>query len=569
MSVRDWIVRLGAWLALAALVLWPMPLTPTTVLVGHPDVDVWNHAWGYWFVSHAIGEGMSPLQTTLLGAPDGGALFFIDFIGALIGTPIAWLFGAAAAYNGVLLLRVALAGMAAQTLSDVWTGRGVHGWVAGMAYASLPFLLCEMANGISEVASIHWVAWVLVAAERVRRDGHSRDWWRLGLLVGLCAAANFYYGLVAGMMVGVVALVDLATAWRGGDRPSKAFFRAVGGGIFAAVIVALPVWLAFRWSLSADDALIVRPKALAEGWMLSHNAVDPRTYFWPGDFQSVDLSEYGEAFRHTGYLRWSVLLLALVGAWTHRRLWVWAGVGLVCLILGLGPFLWWGEWVFAGGRHVSLPFYWLQLLLPDVAITHTLRLSIGGQLVLCVLAAGGLATLHRRFSRLVPTVTAVIVAGLVFFEGTQGSAAAWPIPSSDATVPDAFADLDEGPILDLPGSVGSTMATSRYFWYQTAHQRPIPYTPNARLDSCRDLDVPASFSNPHVRSSTHAVVEDPASGPDRLQVRLARRYAAIVLHTDLQARADLPSEYGPVLRSLFGEPDTVDDLLIWRFRGQR
>ena len=90
-----------------------------------------------------------------------------------------------------------------------------------------------------------------------------------------------------------------------------------GAGLALAVL--LPFWLAFQWSLHSANALIVRPKELAVGWILSHNAVDPRTYFAPGSFQSVDLSTYGEAFVHTGYLRWTVIALAVVGVWRNPK----------------------------------------------------------------------------------------------------------------------------------------------------------------------------------------------------------------------------------------------------------
>lgn len=567
MTKRQWCIRSAVWLVFAVMVLWPVSFFPASRLIGHPDVDVWNHAWGYWAIPQAMATATNPFWSALVGAPDGGALFFIDFVGALIGTPLSWIFGPAVAYNSVLLLRVAAAGLAAQCLSDALTGRGLHGWIAGLGFASLPFLLCELGNGISEVASVHWVAWVLVASHWVRKSGTRRDWHRLGVVLGLCAAANFYYGMVAGLMVGMVAIWDLALAWRAGERPSPRFVGTMAESIGLTLALVLPVWLAFRWSLSAADALIVRPSALAEGWMLAHNAVDPRTYLWPGGFQSVDLAAYGESFRHTGYLRWSVLCLAGVGLWTHKSLRIWAVVGGVCLVLGLGPFLWWGDWVFVAGRHVSLPFYWLQTVLPEVAITHTLRLSIGGQLVVVVLAAAGMARLLAPLSARKGVALTGCVAALICLETTLGSAASWPLPSSDAKVPEAYADFPPGPILDLPGSVGNTMATSRYFWYQTRHARPIPYTPNVRLDSCKDLDVSASFSDPHARSDMNAVLEDPAKGPDLLQVRLKKRYAAIVLHTDLEVRADLPSAYEPVLTKVFGRPESVGSLRIWRFEG--
>jgi hypothetical protein len=110
------------------------------------------------------------------------------------------------------------------------------------------------------------------------------------------------------------------------------------------------------------------------------------------------------------------------------------------------------------------------------------------------------------------------------------------------------------------------MATSRYFWYQTVHGQPVPWTPNVRLDSCRDLDVQGAFTNPAARAQTHQVVEDPGSGPDFLQLSLLDRYSAIVVHTDLEQRAELPSSYVTTLTKVLGPPEVMGDLRVWRGR---
>ena len=36
-------------LLLALLITGPAALRPTTTLLGSPNVDVWNHAWGPWY----------------------------------------------------------------------------------------------------------------------------------------------------------------------------------------------------------------------------------------------------------------------------------------------------------------------------------------------------------------------------------------------------------------------------------------------------------------------------------------------------------------------------------------
>jgi hypothetical protein len=558
MSARDWAVRCLVWLCLAVALLSPAVLTPTQLLIGHPDVDVWNHAWGYWFVAQSLGQGVLPLSTDLI-APDGGALYFIDMLGALIGAPITALAGAAAGYNLVLLLRVAAAGLAAQCLTEALTGRGAHCWVAGAAYAAMPYLLSELHNGITEVAAVHWLAWTLLAAQRVRTDPSPSRWRWLGLAQGLCTAANFYYGLLSGLMVLIVLGLD---AWAGRKRVQRLPLRSVLIAIGIAALIALPFYGSFQWSLMTQTAIMVRPGAVASSWMLEHNAVDPRTFIVPGAFQSVDLAARGEAFLHTGYLRWSVILLAGLGLFSRPSLRPWAVAGLVSALLGLGPFLWWGEHVMVGGRHVSLPFYWLQLILPDLAITHTLRLALGAQLVAVVAAGAGVAVLVARVGKL----AAAGALGIILAEGLLGSPAPWPVATSPASVPAGTEDLGPGPVLDLPGSVGATMATSRYFWYQTVHGQPVPWTPNVRLDSCRDLDVQGAFTNPTARAQTHQVVEDPGSGPDFLQLSLLDRYSAIVVHTDLEQRAELPSSYVTTLTEVLGPPEVMGDLRVWRGR---
>ena len=162
------------------------------------------------------------------------------------------------------------------------------------------------------------------------------------------------------------------------------------------------------------------------------------------------------------------------------------------------------------------------------------------------MAAGGLASLKRGW--LVPVAGVALVESLAF----SGSVAQ---PSSSTAIPDVYAAIPtDGPVLDLPGSVGATMATSRY-WNQTAHRRGIPYSPNVRLDSARDLEVQSAFTDPYLRESEHRVVNTRPRA--RILKSTAKRYSAIVL-TRSQERANLKSAYGPVLIwSLVRLPSTV------------
>ena len=129
--ISRWGLRALLWLAVAMVVTWPASLSPATTLIGHPDVDVWNHAWGYWFIPHQISQFSWPFSTDLIGVPQGGDLYFIDLLGAVLGAPLCWIFGPAVAYNGVMIARLAAAGLAGQALAESVLGRGPHTMVAG------------------------------------------------------------------------------------------------------------------------------------------------------------------------------------------------------------------------------------------------------------------------------------------------------------------------------------------------------------------------------------------------------------------------------------------------------
>ena len=183
----------------------------------------------------------------------------------------------------------------------------------------------------------------------------------------------------------------------------------------------LPFAGLFAYSLQAEDRLVLRDNSLNDQ-LLRHNAVDPFIYITPGQYQSVDLAaEYGEPFIHTGYLRWTVIALCIAAIVRLRTARIPAGLSAISLVLGLGSYLWWqGEWVLLpSGSYLSLPFDWMRQLLPQIAITHPLRLSIAAQALCAALAAGGLKWIldtprTARFQAAILWVVSTMVVGEAF-----------------------------------------------------------------------------------------------------------------------------------------------------------
>ena len=69
--MKQTLQRLAIWLFVAFLFCLPTSLSFSSRLLGDPQIDVWNHAWGYWFVFQALSEGTLPFETSLIGAPGG------------------------------------------------------------------------------------------------------------------------------------------------------------------------------------------------------------------------------------------------------------------------------------------------------------------------------------------------------------------------------------------------------------------------------------------------------------------------------------------------------------------
>ena len=533
----------AVYFAFAAVITGPALLSGD--LLGHPDVDVWNHAWGFWWFWDTLAAGRLPFRTDLVGAPEGGVLYFIDPLGALAAMPWVAVFGATVAWNLVLLGRIAMAGWATHGLCRALSGPGAHNYVAGFAMASAPFLWVEIGNGISEVVAVGWIPASLWAAVAALPTRDPRRWALLGVCIGLATLSCFYYGLLSGILVGCLLTWNVlrGRAWRLG----------VGVSLAVALAFAAPGLVLLRRSLTAPDALVTRAGTL-NGLLLEHNAVDPREWVMPGAFHSVDFAaRYGEAFQHTLYLRWTVLALVGWACWRHRgEVALWVGITLVSAVLGLGTLLWWdGGWVTVGGRALSLPFGWLQALVPALAVTHPARLGLGAIVITSVIAGWGLKGVGRRALWVVP---------LLLAETILASNAQWPLPTSPAAVPDVYRDLaasdDSRAVLDLPANVGGTMATSRYFWYQTVHRKPVPWFP--------DVHEAHNGDRASVRLFEHTPSGPAAPLSAAAIAGLRERYGWIVVHDDLDRRTAHPGELTPLLTAAFGAPEAAGGVRVWR-----
>ena len=354
------VLAAGLSLVLGIGLTWPVILQPSSLLVGHPGNDSWNHAWGFWWVAFEVFEqGQWPDWTQLQAYPRGGALFFIDTFNALIALPFTALFGPALGYNALVLGGMWVSCLGAWALAKHVVRDGAAALIAGTVYGLSAHLLAQTYNGITETINAGWFALSILAVVRLLERPSLRRGLVAGLVYTICGISNSYYGLFALVATGIL----LAHRALRGTYPTD-WRQALRGGALGALpflpLVVGALWLLAR-SLGAEDALVGRDPEFVWRSLLDHNMTDLQCFFRPGRFYSPDLQAlYGEELVIVTYVGWVSIFLAGWALFKSPRrgpLAPWLWVIVVFGIFSLGPYLYvFGEYVEVGGSRIPLPF---------------------------------------------------------------------------------------------------------------------------------------------------------------------------------------------------------------------
>lgn len=518
-----------------------MAPSPTTLALGDAQADTWNHVWGYAHVAQALFDGGPLTRTQALGG--GGALWFIDTPTALLLAPVTQLFGPIAGYNLGLLLNLWLAGYASWGLAQRLSGDPKAALFAGVACALSPYLLSQVHSGISESVGVGWIALSTWAWVRWREEAGVGPALVAGAALGAAALSSWYHGLFAGMLL-------LPAIW-GVDRPT---LRTLPVALAAALLLTLPMALAFKATLGASDALVLRDPERVWGALVGHNSVDGLAWLWPG--AAPDLAaRFDEALRIGVYLGWTLLIPAVL-ARRQTAAKPWLAAGVLAWLLALGPFLRiaGGPALLPSGQPIPLPFLALVQGLPGLApLSHAFRFT--APLVLCLGVAAAFAVRAR------PALLWLLPLWVL-----ETSAARSLPPAAPSAVPAVYSALPEDgrAVLDLPMS-RQVLARSDLALFQLSHGHPIVYGLN-------DPTPAALRDNPLVRGVL-ALERSPVASlaPDVSVWALVAGCQALadqdVGYVILHLKHTPPHLQAPTTRALdaaCGPHQAIDGALLWR-----
>ncbi|MBM3460817.1 MAG: hypothetical protein FJX76_01820 [Armatimonadetes bacterium] len=535
------------YLGLALLVALPALQSSEPAFLGHPDSDMWKHAWGHWWLGNHLRHFSWPIFTTLQNYPWGGNLFVIDPFNAMLAAVLGIFVPPTASFNAIVVGQLALAGWGAWRLATRLTGDSWAALVAGVVYGFSPWVLSySVSSGVSETLGLAWIPlsahWMLGAAEGQRRD------------VPLAAAALFlagfnswYYLFFALLLWGLLAggaLLGSLPAW-------PAWRHVVIAGMLAAVALSPLAWK-FSSSMATKSLGPIDREEFAKSPEYLQNFFTVSDFVLPGK-DRLRVTSTVDRLAQTPYLGLLALALAIL-AWRRREARVWAWGAAIFCVLSLGPMVGltrgWGSSAPING------LYWLwQHGFGLWLATSPSRIHVLTTLCVAMLAAFGLA----RFTAARP-VLGMVAAGLVFAEVGLLSPAEFPVPISSAAIPAVYDGLaldEKSGVFDVPPvHYNSQLIPGQYYFYQTRHGGGIPYRAGGVFDA-RLTDNRYFTEMWRLGVGVWPAARDPVSAAVGLEALGKLGYRHVVLHADRMPPRAFASALA-TLRRWLGPPVASD-----------
>ena len=240
---RQGACALAAFVLVAVLQSWPLPVRLFTHLTGNPTGDTGVYVWNTWVFRHELVDGRrSPFYTDRIFSLDARAdlsLHNYTVFADVLAVPLQPILGVVGAFNAIYLLNIALCGFGMFLLARRLTGRAAESWLAGFAFACSAFLVARSTAHFSLVAAAplpFFVYWFDRAWESQRR----RDAVATGATIAWAAFCDPYYGVYC-LMLGVALAAGRLVAVKPVDTPAPVTRRGHVRVVLDVAIVALAV----------------------------------------------------------------------------------------------------------------------------------------------------------------------------------------------------------------------------------------------------------------------------------------------------------------------------------------
>ena len=446
---REWLVAVGVGAVLVCLMTWPT--APGLLSYGRLDTadgrfSIWNVGW----IGHALTTSDTLLDANIF-YPHLGTLAYseLNLVAGLLGLPAFVATGSAlGATNTAILVGLLGSFLATWALVRRLTGSPVAGLVSATGFTFLPFVQAHTAH--IQLLMTFGMPLVLLAFHSLRDRMSVVSAAGLGLALAIAGLGCAYYGIFAGLTLGLVALL-LA-------RRDRAYWLALAGAALVTVAIVAPIFIPYQraraavaappWSMDEIRAWSATPAS----YLSSPSYVHEEWIGLPGAIEST----------FPGFV---LIALAVIGVISSFRVDKPCERRLVLTYVAVTGLAFWAS--FGPGA-----FLWAAVLkvIPTAGLLRApVRWGVVVGLGLAVLAGFGVKFVAQRR----PTAALFLLPVLAFELATLP----WPLVKAGpvAAAHDLLAQMPRGPVVEFLFMYRPKdfLNHTTYMYDSTSHWQPL------------------------------------------------------------------------------------------------
>jgi hypothetical protein len=466
--------------------------------------DAWTTLWLIEHLADRITSWNWTPETTEILHPLGYNLWSFGHIALQLigGVMVAVGIPLVVTYNLLLIFGIGTSALGAHALGREMTQSHLAGLVAGITFATTPYLYAEARAGCIELVAAGLLPFhACMLVRLIRKPDWRRFAWATAILA-IIGPFNWYYTLFAGMLgMGFVIwqLVELGPKFRHPGQASRR--RGIGmvlGSLVLAGVLNVPLILEARRetpsrpSISAElfssDTSFKEVQAISDGSTPIEDLTEDslkqvdatQVHFNSTSLGSlIDARFVSNPLNSTpGRLAYLVGLFGLLTA--GRRTWGWLAIAFGATVLSLGPFLNVSGALILNSEatHWPLPYYWAHEYLPFFSKAYRpYRIGVIAMTALAATGAIGAAAVLRSGALPVPLFWVALLALLGFSQPHWIGEKPGSQPLADARIGPIYTELaalEPGAVIELPLHYQPiSTANARSQFVQTKHKHPI------------------------------------------------------------------------------------------------
>jgi hypothetical protein len=247
-GVLSHLVVAAFYLLVALVFTWPLPLHPSTHLLGDPRGDTGVYVWNLWVFHQGLAEGHSPFYTHALFAPLGERVWLVlhnyTVFADLVAVPLRAFLDLITTFNVVYWAMSWANAFAFFLLAHYLTRDRAAAFLAGLAFGFSPFLVTRGTAHFSLATAVAIPVFLLLVL-KARDTLRMRYAAAAGVAMTWALLCDAYYGIYCALIGAYVILASaLEVSFDPGSPTSSRQRGRQVVDVLLVVVAALIAWMA-------------------------------------------------------------------------------------------------------------------------------------------------------------------------------------------------------------------------------------------------------------------------------------------------------------------------------------